>query len=62
MLYYTKIELELLTDYDMHLILEQGIRGGITVCVKKHSVANNRYIPDTFDPNKPSKFLSYLDA
>lgn len=46
----------------MHLLLEQGIRGGITVCVKKHSVANNHYIPDTFDPNKPSKFLTYLDA
>lgn len=62
MLNCTKIKLELLTDYEMHLLLEQGIRGGMSVCIKRHSVANNKYIPETFNPDEPIKFLTYLDA
>ena len=47
----TGINLELLTDPDMLLMFERGIRGGITQAVRKYASANNKYMGDKFDPN-----------
>ena len=58
----TGIELELLTDIDMLLMFEKGIRGGITQAVKRYCKANNRYMGILFKPEELSKFLQYLDA
>ena len=59
MLKMTKIELELISDPDMYLFLMDTIRGGISVCNKKHIIADNKYI----DKNtKNNKYLMYLDA
>ena len=59
MLKMTKIELELITDPDMYLFLMDTIKGGISVCNKKHVIADNKYI----DKNtKNNKYLMYLDA
>ena len=33
----TKVELELLTDVDMHLFNEEGLRGGISVICNRYS-------------------------
>ena len=57
----TGIKLDLLTNVDILLMFESGIRGGITQVVKKHGVANNRYMDD-YNRSKPSKYLQYLDA
>ena len=54
-------ELELLYDYDMLMLFERGIRGGMTHIAKRYSEANNKYMKN-YDPNKPSKFIQYLDA
>ena len=54
-------QLELLCDYDMLMMIERGIRGGMTHIAKRYSEANNKYMKN-FDPNKPSKFIQYLDA
>ena len=54
-------ELELLCDYDMLMMFERGIRGGMTHIAKRYSEANNKYMKD-YDPDKPSKFIQYLDA
>ena len=59
MLKLTKIELELISDPDMYLFFIDTIRGGISVCNKKHVIADNKYI----DKNtKNNKYLLYLDA
>ena len=58
----TGIRLELLTDPDMLLMFERGIRGGITQVVHKYTSANNKYMGDKFDPNKDTTYLQYLDA
>ena len=54
-------ELELLHDYDMLMMFEKGIRGGMTHISKKYAEANNKYMKD-FNPDKPSSFIQYLDA
>ena len=54
-------QLELLCDYDMLMMFERGIRGGMTHIAKRYSEANNKYMQN-FDPNKPSKYIQYLDA
>ena len=58
----TGIELELLTDPNMLLMFEQGIRGGITQAVRKYASANNKYMGDKFNPNEDTTYLRYLDA
>lgn len=61
MLKHTKVNIELLTDVDMLLFIERGVRGGISQCSKRYSKANNKYMNE-FDPNNETKFIVYLDA
>ena len=57
----TNIELELLTDYDMLLMVEEGIRGGICHAMQRYAKANNKYMKD-YDRKKKSSYIQYLDA
>ena len=57
----TGIALDLLTNPDMLLMFERGIRGGITQVVKRYARANNKYMKD-YDKSQPSRYLQYLDA
>ena len=57
----TKVRLELLTDYDMLMMVEKGIRGGVSMISTRYGKANNPYMKD-YDPDQPTKFISYLDA
>ena len=54
-------KLQLLHDYDMLMIFENGIRGGISHISKRYAEANNKYM-DTYNPDKSSSFIQYLDA
>ena len=56
------VRLELLTDPDMLLMFERGIRGGITQAVYRYAKANNKYMGEKFHPEEKSSFLQYLDA
>ena len=58
----TRIRLELLLDPDMLLMFERGIRGGITQSVNRWVKANNPYMGPNFAPDKPTKYLQYLNA
>ena len=61
MLKVSKVQIELFTDIDMVLMTEKGIRGGLTQVIRKHGIANNKYLPD-YDSSKKSTYLQYLDA
>ena len=47
----TEIKLELLTDIDMLLMVEKGIRGGMCHAIHTYSKANNEYMKN-YDKNK----------
>ena len=55
------VKLELLTDYDMLLMVEEGIRGGICHSIHRYAKANNKYMK-YYDKNKESSYIQYLDA
>ena len=57
----TKAKIELITDINIVLMTEKGIHGGLTQVVKKHSFANNKYLP-TYDKSTKSVFLQNLDG
>ena len=61
MLKMTGIKLDLLEDVDMLLMIEKGIRGGISNAFKRYAKANNKFMKD-FDPAEKSSFIVYLDA
>ena len=52
----TGVELELLTDYDQHLFIEKGLRGGISMASKRHARANNPLV-EGYDPGQPSSHV-----
>ena len=54
----TNIELELLTDYDMLLMVQEGISGGICHSIHRYAKANNKYM-NNYDE---SSCIQYLDA
>ena len=52
----TGVELELFTDVDMHLFIEKGLRGGVSIITHRKGIANNKYMKH-YDKNEPSKYL-----
>ena len=57
----TNVELELITDYNMLLMIENGIRGGICHAIQRYAKANNKYMND-YKKNKEFSYIQYLDA
>ena len=56
----TNKELELFTDYDMHIYIDKGMRGGISTVDDRYAKANNPYLKD-YDPEKDTSYVMYLD-
>jgi hypothetical protein len=57
----TDVSLELLSDPDMLLMREKGIRGGVSTITTRYSKANNPYMEE-YNPQEPTKYIQYLDA
>ena len=53
----TKVKSELLADYDMTLMIEKGIRGGICQAIHRYTKANNKHMKN----NDKNIELSYIE-
>ena len=62
MLKMTRVELELLSDSEMYLMIENGIRGGVSTVFKRYAKANNLYMESGYDPKEENVYIQYLDA
>ena len=56
-----EVSLELLTDIDMLLMVEGGIRDGMRQAVYRYAKTNNKYMKN-YDKNIKSSYIEYLDA
>ena len=54
----TKVKLDLLTDIDMLLMIEKGIRGRLCHSINRYPKANNKCMKD-YDKTKESSYLKY---
>ena len=50
-----------MTDYDMLLMVEEGIRGGIYHSIHRYAKADNKYMKN-YNNNEESSYIQYLDA
>ena len=57
----THVKLELLTDIDMVLMCEKGIRGGLSQAIQRNATANNKYMSN-YNLKQISSYLMYVDA
>ena len=56
----TKVKLELLTDVDMLLMVEKGIRAGTCHAIYRYAKASHKYMKN-YNKVKDESFLQYLD-
>ena len=61
MLKKKSVNLELLTDVNMLLMIEAGIRGGMCQSIHRYAKANNKYMKN-YNKSTESSYLMYLDA
>ena len=57
----TEVKLELLTDVDMLLMVEKGIRDEICHAIHRYAKASNKYMKG-YDKNKDSSYPNYWDV
>ena len=61
-LHMSRVELELITDENIYNLIENSIRGGISMIATHYARANNPSFPSTCDDKLPRQDLIYLDA
>jgi hypothetical protein len=55
------VKLDLISDPEIYLFLENSIRGGVSTISSRYASANDQRLP-SFDSTKPSSYITYLDV
>ena len=61
MLKYTKCKLDFIYNKETYDFLRRGLRGGVSMITHRFEESNHPQL-DSYDPNKPTTHLIYLDA
>ena len=56
-----KVRLKLLSNSDMLLMVEKGIRGGVSMISTRYEKANNKYMGDKYDAKKEKDFFKLMN-
>ena len=56
----TDVKLEKISDTNIYLFIEKGLKGRISYIAKRYAKANNKYMED-YNLKKLEKFITYLD-
>ena len=56
----TDVKLEKISDTNIYLFIEKGLKGRISYIAKRYAKANNKYMKD-YNLKKLAKFITYLD-
>ena len=56
---YTRAQLDLITDPDTYVMIENNMRGGIATISHRHAAANNQQL-DGYDADQPHSYITYL--
>lgn len=57
----TQVDLELLTDPDMYLFVEEGLKGGISMSSSRYGRAKKPYVVG-YDKDQERNYMMYLDT
>ena len=60
-LYRCQLKIELVTDWQLHLDVESGLRGGLCMPFQPHAEANDPATPE-YNPDKRPAVIAYWDA
>ena len=58
----SRVDLELITDENIYNMVENSIRGGISMISTRHATASNPTLPKTYNSKLPRQDLIYSDA
>ena len=58
MQYLVSLKLDHISEVDMYLFFEKGMRGGVSYIYKKYIKGKNKYLT-SYDPKKPTKYITY---
>lgn len=58
----TECKLSLITDPDVYLFWESGLRGGIAQISNRYALANNGYIPQQYSANDENSYIILKDC
>ena len=61
MLRFTDVNLKLISDIEKYQFIESAITGGISMVCKGYAEVNNEFLK-SYNANKPTSYIIYLDA